>query len=68
MLAKSQLLTLTNKKGHRLTKTVPSGGGGNRTRVPRKIRTSFYVCSRLFDLTRQDVCRPAPGRLAENFI
>jgi hypothetical protein len=26
---------------------VPSGGGGNRTRVPKQLHASFYVCVRL---------------------
>lgn len=33
------------------------GGGGNRTRVPRRFCGSFYVCSRLFES-----CAPAPNR------
>ena len=41
MLVKSQLLTLTNKKGHRLTKTVPSGGGGDHDTPFRVFRKVF---------------------------
>ena len=33
----------------RVAQPVKSGGGGDRTRVPRHFRISFYVCSRLFD-------------------
>jgi len=34
-----------------VARTEKSGGGGNRTRVPRYFHDSFYVYSRLFILT-----------------
>ncbi len=37
-----------DRKRHRLSQTVPSGGGGNRTRVPRCFRIGLYVCSHWF--------------------
>ena len=39
----------TNKISHlqRFCKWLLCGGGGNRTRVPRHLHASFYVCSRM---------------------
>ena len=34
-----------------MARTGKSGGGGNRTRVPRYFHDNFYVHSRLFNLT-----------------
>ena len=36
-----------------LAQILLSGGGGDRTRVPRCFRTSVYVCSRWFNLVRR---------------
>jgi len=43
-------LRKSNEKSHlQLSLQVAlSGGGGNRTRVPRHFRDSFYVCSQFF--------------------
>ena len=44
-----------------------SGGGGNRTRVPRHFHESFYVCSRLFGVSPAwTPVDQVPSGLAEN--
>ena len=39
-----------------------SGGGGNRTRVPRHFRGSFYVCSQFFKSRSPSPNRHGLGR------
>src|SRR5438874_4992508 len=38
----------------RIARLFVSGGGGNRTRVPRRFRESFYVRVRFFEVRRWD--------------
>ena len=45
-----------------------SGGGGDRTRVPRHFHDSFYVCSRIFGLVELALTDEVQLRRAENFI
>ena len=46
-----------------------SGGGGNRTRVPRHFHASFYVCSRWFEGSRDRApIDRVPIRLSENLF
>ena len=56
------LMTLRVSPRQNLAQILPSGGGGDRTRVPRYFRESFYVCSRLFDFARAGANRRATTR------
>ena len=37
---------------HRMAPRMKSGGGGDRTRVPRHFHACFYVCIRLFEFSQ----------------
>ncbi len=45
VLARWHLVTSRNTKGHRMAPMPKSGGGGDRTRVPRHFHAGFYVRS-----------------------
>ena len=52
-----------------LVKRRFSGGGGNRTRVPRHFHASFYVRSRMFEFRLiGPLTDEVPGRLVDNLF